>query len=379
MKKIACLALLTIILACSRDKNTVENPASPAPLEPALPGKPFNYASPNLPAFYSLNNIQQADNTPTNNPVSDAGATLGRVLFYEKALSSNYTISCGSCHQAVNGFSDQARLSKGFEGGETGRHSMLLANAKYYEPGHFFWDERAATLEDQVLMPIQDPVEMGLSLEEALSRLKELDYYPALFSAAFGDAEINSERMSLALAQFIRSMVSYQSKYDVGRAQVNNPAQDFPNFSAVENQGKALYFNQQIGCATCHGTDAFIAPEARNNGLDATTTDAGVGGISGNTADDGLFKVGSLKNIALTAPFMHDGRFNSLREVIEHYNSGVQNHPNLSPPLRLPGNGGVRRLNLNEAQKDALIAFLHTLTDTVMINDEKFADPFPGN
>jgi cytochrome c peroxidase len=171
-------------------------------------------------------------------------------------------------------------------------------------------------------------------------------------------------------------MISYQSKYDIGRQQVTAANQNFPNFTAEENQGKALFLNPAIGCAACHGTDAFIAPGPRNNGLDALNADdAGVGGVTGNANQNGLFKVGSLKNVALTAPYMHDGRFNTLEEVIEHYNSGVANNPNLSIPLRLPNNG-VRRLNLSENEKQALVAFLETLTDTALNNDVKFSNPF---
>jgi cytochrome c peroxidase len=316
-----------------------------------------------------------ADNTPAANPVTNAGATLGRVLFYDKNLSKNRTISCASCHQAAHGFSDPEILSKGFEGGNTGRHSMALANARYYNNGRFFWDERANTLEDQVLRPIQDEVEMGLTLNEAMQRIGAQKYYPLLFKNAFGDEQITADRTSKALAQFVRSMVSYTSKYDLGRAQVNNPNDPFPNFTTQENNGKQLFFAPNIGCAACHGTDAFVGPGPRNNGLDATTIDRGIGLTNNDPALDGAFKTTSLKNIALSAPYMHDGRFKTLEEVIEHYNSGVKNHPNLSPPLRLPDNG-VRRLNLNQNQKDALVAFLKTLSDPTMLGDEKFSTPF---
>jgi cytochrome c peroxidase len=230
-------------------------------------------------------------------------------------------------------------------------------------------------LEDQVLRPIQDEVEMGLTLNEAMQRIGAQKYYPLLFKNAFGDEQITADRTSKALAQFVRSMVSYTSKYDLGRAQVNNPNDPFPNFTTQENNGKQLFFAPNIGCAACHGTDAFVGPGPRNNGLDATTIDRGVGLTNNDPALDGAFKTTSLKNIALSAPYMHDGRFKTLEEVIEHYNSGVKNHPNLSPPLRLPDNG-VRRLNLNQNQKDALVAFLKTLSDPTMLGDEKFSTPF---
>lgn len=378
-KTIPTLVILFMFSSCQKDESSAANPTnSNSELNaPVLPASLLNYANPNLPNYLNLGPVANADNTPVNNPVSNAGATLGRVLFYDKALSKNNMVSCATCHQAANGFSDQSVLSIGFENGLTGRHSMSLANSRFYANGNFFWDERANTLEDQVLMPIQDEVEMGMDLDSLVLKLEGLSYYSDLFRSAFGDEEINSNRISLALAQFIRSMISFESKYDVGRQQVTAANLPFPNFTAEENQGKALFLNPAIGCAACHGTDAFIAPGPRNNGLDATNSlDAGLGGVSGNANQEGLFKVGSLKNVALTAPYMHDGRFSSLEEVIEHYNSGVEDNPNLSIPLRLPNNG-VRRLNLSDADKQALVAFLETLSDTAMVNDEKFSDPFP--
>jgi cytochrome c peroxidase len=369
------LSALLSLFACKKDTTVDLTPSSSSALI-NLPANYFNYANPDLPVYYQNGPVAQAENTPANNGVSDAGATLGRVLFYDKNLSANNTISCASCHQNSNGFSDQAILSNGFNNGLTGRHSMSLANSRYYANRRFFWDERAQSLEEQVLLPIQDPVEMGMNLDSLISKLKGLDYYPPLFSAAFSNGEINSQNISFALSQFIRSMVSYTSKYDVGRLQVADQTNDFPNFSAEENRGKALFLNPAIGCAACHGTEAFIAPGARNNGLDLyNTADLGVGGVTNNSNAEGLFKVGSLRNVAFTAPYMHDGRFSTLREVIEHYNNGVKNNPNLSIPLRLP-NGGVRRLNLSSNDIDALVAFLETLSDPTMLADEKFSDPF---
>ncbi len=339
-----------------------------------LPASPYNYANPDLPAHFRANQVQNLDNTPNNNPVTNNGATLGRVLFYDKNFSANNTTSCGSCHLGVNGFSDPAQFSVGFQGGVTGRNSMGLANARYYNNGRFFWDERAATLEAQTLMPIQDPVELGMTLDGLVTKLQGVDYYPPLFENAFGDSTITSERISLALAQFIRSMVSYQAKYDTGLAAAGNPNNNFANFTAQENQGKDLFFANRTRCSDCHETALFVGDQPRNNGLDATTTDAGEGGVNGNQNDNGKFKAPSLRNIELTAPYMHDGRFATLEEVVEHYNSGVQDHPNLDNRLRRGGN--PRRLNLNDNEKAALVAFLKTLTDETMINDIKFSDPF---
>ncbi|MFY0629454.1 MAG: cytochrome-c peroxidase [Flavobacteriaceae bacterium] len=342
-----------------------------------LPSSLFNYANIALPGYFLNNDLRNEDNTPNNNAITDPGATLGRVLFYDKKLSANNTVSCASCHDQATGFSDSNILSIGFDGGLTGRNSMGLSNAKYYDNGRFFWDERAATLEDQVLMPIQDAVEMGLTLDELVDKVSAEDYYRILFTRAFGDETVTSNRISLALAQFIRSMVSYESKYDAGLAQVNNPQTNFPNFTQSENLGKNLFFSNRTRCSDCHDTNAFVGDQARNNGLDAILTDLGVGGVSGNNNDRGEFKVGSLRNIELTAPYMHDGRFATLGEVIDHYDTGIQNSQDLDNRLRM--GGGVRRLNLSAAERQGLIDFLLALTDNNFITDTKYSDPFINN
>lgn len=339
-----------------------------------LPATPFNYADIVIPDFFLDNDVQDEDNTPNNNTVTDNGATLGRVLFYDTKLSLNNTISCASCHIQENGFSDPDQFSTGFDGALTERNSMGLANARFYENGRFFWDERAVTLEDQTLMPIQDLVEMGMTLPELESKLAQEDYYSTLFSNAFGDNEVTSQRIALALSQFIRSMVSFESKFDEGLAEAQDIEDNFTNFTASENRGKQLFLSNQTRCFDCHDTNVFVGDNARNNGLDAVITDLGVGGITGNNNELGEFKVPSLRNIALTAPYMHDGRFETLEEVIEHYNSGVQNNPNLDN--RLTQGNNVRRLNLSEADKQALIDFLNTLTDESFISDEKYTNPF---
>ena len=339
-----------------------------------LPETFFNYANPTLPPHLLAPVILAQDNTPAANPTTNAGATLGRALFYDKRLSANQTISCSSCHQAAHGFSDPRRFSVGFEGGLTGRNSMGLTNAKYYLRENFFWDERAATLEDQVLQPIQNSVEMGMTLDLLVTRLAAEPFYAELFADAFGDAAVTSDRISKALAQFVRSIGTGQSKYDQG------VASGFSNFTAQENQGRQI-FNGPGNCNACHGSDNFVPGNGIfNNGLENPYIDQGVGAISGRTQDEGLFKVPSLRNIELTAPYMHDGRFATLEQVVDFYNNGVVNHPNLSPPLRnppgSPGAGLPRRLNLTNAQKAALVAFLKTLTDTSVTTDEKFQDPF---
>tara|TARA_R110001599_G_scaffold353229_1_gene590912 strand:- start:2700 stop:3860 length:1161 start_codon:yes stop_codon:yes gene_type:complete len=341
-----------------------------------LPDVSYNYANPDLPSHFRSNALESIDNTPNNNLITNRGATLGRVLFYDKNLSANNTTACASCHIQAKGFADPIRLSKGFLGGNTGRNSMALANARYYDNGRFFWDERARSLEEQVLLPIQDEVEMGLSLSELVDKLQALDYYTPLFQAAFGSAEVTEDRISKSLSQFVRSMVSYQAKFDAGASQVNNIGNDnFPNFSQIENQGKRLFFSGRTECSNCHETVSFSGDQARNNGLDAFTTDAGTGGITGRNQDLGKFKVSSLRNISLTAPYMHDGRFTSLRQVIEFYNNGIQDHPNLDNRLA-ERNGRPIRMNLNNQEIDAIVAFLNTLTDQEFVTDVKFSSPF---
>jgi cytochrome c peroxidase len=342
-----------------------------------LPMTSFNYAAINTPPYINNPPLTGADNTPLNNPITNEGATLGRVLFYDKALSVNNKIACASCHKQANSFTDDAQFSTGFGDGKTTRNSMSLANARYYQSGRFFWDERAASLEDQVLMPIQHPVEMGMSLDEVESRLNKLDHYKILFKRAFGDTIILRERVSRALAQFVRSMVSYQSKYDNGIAALGHPpgpGDVFPNFTPGENNGMQLY---QQNCARCHGTPLHIGNQVRNNGLDQVYTDNGVGDITKNAVDNGKFKVPSLRNVAVTGPYMHDGRFATLEQVVAHYNNGIQNHPNLDQSLRTPGpNGQPIRLNLNPQQQGDIIAFLNTLTDNQFLTDVKYGDPF---
>ncbi|MCW1920932.1 c-type cytochrome [Luteolibacter arcticus] len=339
-----------------------------------LPATLANYANPALPPHLLTQLIRGQDNTPAANPTTNAGATLGRALFYDKRLSANQTVSCSSCHQAAHGYSDPRQFSVGFEGGLTGRNSMGLTNAKYYLRENFFWDERAATLEDQVLQPIQNSVEMGMTLDLLVTRLSAEPFYAELFTDAFGTATVTSNRISRALAQFVRSIASGQSKYDQG------VPLNFTNFTAQEQQGRQI-FNGQGNCVACHGSDNFVPGNAiNNNGLENPYIDKGVGALTGLPQDEGLFKVPSLRNIELTAPYMHDGRFATLEQVVDFYSTGVVNHPNLSPPLRnppgAPGAGQPRRLNLTNAQKAALVAFLKTLTDTSVTTDEKFQDPF---
>jgi cytochrome c peroxidase len=343
----------------------------------------FDYINVPLPAHLRTNQVNNEDNMPNNNPITNDGATLGRFLFYDKKLSANGTISCASCHKQANAFSDPEQFSIGFAGGKTGRNSMSLLDARYYRNGKFFWDERASSAEMQASMPMVHPVEMGMAdVSAVVAKLKTIKYYPELYQKAFGSSTIDSTRTVQAIAQFIRSLVSFRTKYDEGRASfpVNQNINDvnFPNFTAQENLGKQIFFGQ-ADCNRCHRNETFTMEGAKNNGLDVTSTDNGVGAVTKIASQNALFKVPSLRGIAQSAPYMHDGRFKTLMEVVEHYNSGVKAHPNLSQEMRGGGGGGngnIRRLNLSQAEKQALVAFMETLTDTGIANDPKFADPF---
>ncbi len=351
-----------------------------------LPEVPFNYANIVLPAHLQTPQVQNDDNTPEDNPITDEGATLGRVLFYDKRFSANNTISCASCHHQDKGFTDGVQFSTGFEGGLTGRNSMSLANARFYQRGRFFWDERAPTLEFQTSQPTQDPVEMGSSFPEVINEIAAEPFYQTLFAAAFPEDPTPSQaNMEKAIAQFIRSMVSYQSKWDAG-VPVN-----FSNFTNREEQGRQLFFNDppltgHINCASCHSTQNFVQSVPRNNGLDLLTTDPGFAGVTGRPQDEGRFKMASLRNVELTGPYMHDGRFETLEEVVQFYSNGIQAHPNLNGRLREngfpppgPGDpppGPPLAPNYTQAETRALVAFLETLTDTNFTTDPRWSDPF---
>lgn len=338
--------------------------------EPVLPETHLNYADIELPAHMTTPAMRLADNTPSENKITNAGATLGRVLFYDKRLSLNQTTACASCHLQEHGFADTTSFSTGFNGELTERNAMSLSFARFYTNGRFFWDERAETLEDQTLMPIQDPIEMGMTLDEAVDRLEETIFYPSLFADAFGTPEITPDRMSRALAQFVRSIVSVNSKYDRGRAeQGGRPGREpLPNFTDSENRGMELFFGT-ARCSECHSGDAMAPDRVFSNGLDAFPRDQGAG--------FGRFKAGSLRNIELTAPYMHDGRFATLEEVVNHYDREIKPHGALFVGLRSQEGGGPIRLNLSEYDRQALVDFLKTLTDSTLTTDDRWSNPFP--
>lgn len=387
----------TLAISCAPEEleppsNENNEPFSPEELSVLnqnlnLQAELFNYSHPTLPEHFIGDEPDETDNTPALNPITNMGATLGRVLFYDKNLSANNTLSCASCHDQAAAFSDPNRFSIGLNGAQTRRNSMTLINSRFYENGKFFWDERARSLEEQVLMPIQDHIEMGLTLSELETKLQQLDYYPVLFRKAFGSEEVTSVRIADALAQFIRSILSFDSKFDRGLAMAGFPEVGeempyLPNFTDQENLGLDIFMKGRKGatCQYCHGTAQIISFEARNNGLEMNYGDNGKEEATGNPNDRALFKAPSLRNIAQTAPYMHDGRFATLMEVVNHYSDHVVQHPNLHFRLTTvddgPPGGPPMQLNLTQVEKEALVAFLHTLTDESILTDAKFSDPF---
>ncbi len=309
-----------------------------------LPATPFNYSNITYPA-HVIAALATQDNTPANNTITNDGATLGRVLFYDKNLSKNNTISCASCHQPAAGFTDAAVLSKGFEGGLTARHSMSILNVRFYKSGKMFWDERANTLEDQVLQPIQNTTEMGLTLLELQAKVTSLSYYPALFKNAFGTTDISTDRISKALSQFVRSIVTYQSHYDRVKAGQET-------FTQLERDGE-LVFNTPppgaaVSCNSCHTAPMFITS---NPGGPFALPDAADHGIN----NQNRFKSGSLRNIATAASLFHNGSIPGLNAM---FAANIPAHA-VPPPDR-----------------PKILAFMQALTDNTIATEPKFSTPF---
>jgi cytochrome c peroxidase len=353
----------------------VESSATPASVTQALTidfVSVASYAFNALPAHYDAA-VAQTDNS---SGINDRIATLGRVLFYDRKLSVNDTTSCASCHRQSLGFTDSARFSRGFAGGLVmSAHAPRLGNVRYFKPGTMFWDKRAASLEAQATLPITDPVEMGFTpanggFNAVITKLNAVAYYPHLFTFAFGSPEITEARVQQALAQFQRAMISSNSRWDAAYAQVYSPGGnrnlnvELPGLTVEENRGRAIFMGGVRGgvsCAECHVPPTFsIAADAGGNGLDA--------------GESTVVKAPSLKNAGLTGPYMHDGRFATLEQVMEHYNSGIRLGPALDNRLR--DGAGTRSFNLGDPEKAALAAFIRTLNDPNLTTDTRFSNPF---
>lgn len=384
-----------------------------------LPEVPYDYVELQMPdGLPGVPLPERSDTEDTHR--ANALAAFGRVLFYDRQLSANGSRSCASCHQQKLGFADDKKRSKGFRGKRTHRNSMSIANLRFHD-GRLFWDGRSSRLEDLVLMPIDDVIEMGLPLADLVARLREDKEYEPLLEAAFGSGRVTRDRIAEGLAAFVRAIVSLQSKFDVGYAAAGSVRHDFANFSKSENRGKALFFgiggSIRHSCASCHvervhtfcGTcfrinpAMFASPHCRNNGIDRgkRSDDPGFSAISGKPEDRGKFRAPSLRNIEVTGPYMHDGRFETLVEVVKFYANGVRRHANLDDVLRPSktagaGWGGSRGrpigpltlgtpstpislpsgFPMGSREQKHLVAFLRTLTDHKLLSDPRYSDPF---
>ncbi len=304
---------------------------------------------------------------PTNNPLTKEGVALGRKLFYEKLLSGNNTQSCGSCHNQTLAFSDNGnRFSRGIDGIEGHRNAQPIINIGFNL--HFFWDGRASSLEIQALEPVPNPIEMHQSWPAAVAKLKQNENYKKEFYSAFGTDDFDSTHVAKALAQFMRTLISSNSRVDKKiRYEID--------LSPSELNGLVIFQTERGDCFHCHNMDGgrlFTDNRFHNNGLDSVFTDQGRYTVTGNPADMGKFLTPTLRNIALTAPYMHDGRFQTLEEVVEHYNSGGKPSATVDPLMKHVGTG----LNLSDQEKADLVAFLKALTDSTFITNPDFSDPF---
>jgi len=314
---------------------------------------------------------------PANNPFTEEGVSLGRFLFYEELLSGDNTMSCASCHSPAAAFTDDGnQFSTGIDGIQGTRNSMALINLAW--DTRYFWDGRVFTLEDQILQPVRDPIEMHSTWPNTMDKLQAHDAYPALFQAAFGTSTIDSLLVAKAIAQFLRTMISGNSAFD--RFQRGEGLLSFEASSGLglwDREGgfpPAVPIGQGgFDCFHCHPTAGgrFTDGLLHNNGLDSQFTDLGAGGVTGLAADMGRFKTPTLRNIALTAPYMHDGRFQTLEEVVEHYDSGGHPSPTVDVFMKYTSGG----LQLTPEKKQYLLAFLNSLTDMDFVNNPAFHDP----
>lgn len=293
---------------------------------------------------------------PEDNPLTVEGIRLGERLFFDPILSIDSTISCSSCHQNTAAFSDPAAFSVGVAGATT-RNSMPIVNAGWMST--LFWDGRAISLEDQALQPVVNHVEMGETWNNVVAKLQRHPDYPSLFQDAFETDKVTADLATKAIAQFERTLISANSRYDQFRAG------DIP-LTEEEELGRTLFFTEKADCFHCHGTSLFTDNRFHNNGLDQTHSDIGLAAVTGNDADIGKFKTPTLRNIEFSAPYMHDGRFATLEEVVEFYNSGSQPSATIDP---LIGNG--RQMNLTDEEKRALVAFMKSLSDPAFLNHKK--------
>ena len=340
------LALALALPACDSGTDT-DPPPPPQPLEIEVGDLPP------MPSF-------------DDNPTTVEGVALGRELFYDSILSRDGTQSCGTCHQQAAAFGDPERFSLGIRGHPGVRNAQVIVNPGWQE--FQFWDGRVETLEDQAREPVTDTLEMDAEWGAVVARIAATERYPPMFTAAFGSPEVTEDRVVQAIAQFQRTFVSAWSKFD-------REARGEVQFTPAEARGEALFFSERAECSHCHSGPLFTDHEFHDIGLDLDPPDAGRADATGQSFDHGRFKTPTLRNVAVSAPYMHDGRFGTLEEVLEHYSDRVIRSPNLSPTLGVHLVDGATGLELTTDERADLIAFLHTLTDPSFLNDPALAPP----
>ncbi len=354
--KIACTLLFTafIISGCRKDKiagtTTPYFIDYPKALTEYLPGMPI----------------------PNDNPMTDEGVQLGRKLFYDPILSADNTQACADCHSPQSGFTDTARFSTGIDGLKGDRNSMPLINLGWSK--QFFWDGRAGSLEEQAFGPVVNPIEMHNTWPNAVKALQEHPDYPSLFHGAFNTFTIDSTLVAKALAQFERILLSGDSPFD--RYNRGEPTGLSLDDEAMMLAGFDIYRIEEKGdCIHCHGDGTnplWTDDKFHNNGLDMMSDDPGLAVVTGNPADHGRFKTPTLRNLLFTAPYMHDGRFKTIAEVVNHYSIGVKNSPTVDPDMKKAHLGGVQ---LTPLEKQQLVKFLECLSDSSFITNPEFQKP----
>lgn len=399
------ISLLLLALALYSCESCTPEPQNPCPNCGAgvnltnIPYAPVAYnLNTNIPRGASVvggSNAYPSLLVPDSNAMTVAGVQLGRYLFYEKKLSYNNTQSCGSCHKQANAFSDPRTKSVGADGASLGtRNSMSLVNIGFvYSPDRqnagLMWDGRHAILEQQILEPVSVHFEMNSNWNDVETMLRNDTMYQRRFRQAFGipnSNEITRYLAAKAIAQFLRSMVAFNSKYD--RVVLQN---SFEEFSESEDRGRLLFFTQNPPagqrkgeCFHCHGGHRLSGDGFFNNGLTFSPAgsnnsgfpDRGLGAVTNRPSDNGKFRSPTLRNIALTAPYMHDGRFATLEEVLDHYVDHIQRADNIDINL-LPNpniNNGLQALTTQDKQD--IVAFLNTLTDNSVTTRPEWSDPF---
>jgi cytochrome c peroxidase len=348
--KIFFLSLILLVFAsCSKDTEEVYIPV-PAPLE--------------IPSLFK--SLLIAPVIPSDNLQTVEGIALGKQLFFETKLSADNTQSCASCHDPKLAFTDDARFSEGIDGLVGNRNSMPIFNVAWNFDEQFFWDGRASSLQKQAFDPVRNPVEMHNTWSNLAATLQQDTRYPELFYKAFGTRKIDSVLVTKAIAQFERTLISGNSKFD------KHLRNEIP-LTTQELNGFAVFMDETKGdCFHCHGSDKnplWTDNQFHNNGLDAVITDEGLAKVTGSPNDKGKFKSPSLRNLAFTAPYMHDGRFSTLEQVINHYSEGLQNSSTIDPLMKKVSTGGV---GLTPQEKSDLKAFLLSLSDSDFINNPAF-------